>query len=559
MSASTAGVGDSTPPLLSRERIVAKPGFNRWLVPPAALAIHLCIGMSYGLSVFWLPLSQAIGIDKPVACPDMTMLDALFTTTCDWRVTDLLVIFTLGIVFLGLSAAVFGGWLERAGPRKAGVAAALCWGGGFIISSFGVMIHQLWILWIGLGIIGGIGLGLGYISPVSTLIKWFPDRRGMATGMAIMGFGGGAMIGSPLAVILMNGGDLINIGGWSVHLDGFRSATSVGVWQTFLTLGIGYLVFMLGGAFGYRVPPDGWAPEGWTPKTTNHAMITTGNVDLADAHKTPQFWLIWMVLCMNVSAGIGVLAMASPMLQEIFAGSLIGQPEISFNQLSEAQKISIAAIAGGFVSLLSLFNSGGRFVWASASDYIGRKQTYFIFFALGMLLYGLAPTLAHMGSKALFVAAFCIILSMYGGGFATVPAYLADIFGTKYVGAIHGRLLTAWATAGVVGPMVIGYIRDVQIAAGVPRALVYDRTMYILVGFLLVGLICNALVRPVHAKWMMKDTAAGAGPAKAVTTGSFGIGLGGLTIGTLLAWLAVGIPFAWGVWNTVAKAVALFS
>lgn len=557
--ASTVSSGAPTPGLLSRERIIAKPGFNRWFVPPAALAIHLCIGMSYGLSVFWLPLAQAIGIDKPVSCPDMTMFDALFTTTCDWRVTDLLVIFTLGIVFLGLSAAVFGGWLERAGPRKAGVAAALCWGGGFIISSFGVFIHQLWMLWIGLGVIGGIGLGLGYISPVSTLIKWFPDRRGMATGMAIMGFGGGAMIGSPLAVILMNGGNLISFGDWQLHLDGFRSATSVGVWQTFLTLGIGYMVFMLGGAFGYRVPPEGWAPDGWTPKATTNAMITSGNVHLDNAHKTPQFWLIWMVLCMNVSAGIGVLAMASPMLQEIFAGALIGQPEIPFGALNEAQKISIAAIAGGFVSLLSLFNSGGRFAWASISDYIGRKQTYFVFFALGMVLYGLAPTLAHMGSTALFVAAFCVILSMYGGGFSTVPAYLADIFGTKFVGAIHGRLLTAWSTAGVVGPMVIGYIRDVQIAAGVPRALVYDRTMYILVGFLLVGLICNALVRPVHTKWMMDQNDTGAGAVKATTTGSFGIGLGGLSITALLAWLAVGIPFTWGVWNTLSKAVALFS
>jgi MFS family permease len=540
------------PGWLDRERIIAKPGFNRWLVPPAALCIHLCIGMSYGLSVFWLPLAQAIGIDKPTACPDMTMVQALFTTTCDWRVTDLLVTFTLGIVFLGLSAAVFGGWLERAGPRKAGVAAALCWGGGFLISAVAVVIHQLWLLWLGLGIIGGIGLGLGYISPVSTLIKWFPDRRGMATGMAIMGFGGGAMIGSPLAVILMNGGDI-----GPFHLEGFRSATSVGVWQTFAVMGAIYLVFMLVGAFGYRVPPEGWQPDGWTPPANSHAMITTGNVHLDDAHKTPQFWFIWMVLCMNVSAGIGVLAMASPMLQEIFAGSLIGQPEIPFGQLDETQKIAIAAIAGGFVSLLSLFNSGGRFIWASLSDHIGRKLTYFIFFALGMVLYGLAPTLAHMGSRALFVAAFCIILSMYGGGFATVPAYLADIFGTKFVGAIHGRLLTAWSTAGVVGPMVIGYIRDVQIAAGIPRALVYDRTMYILVSFLLVGLICNALIRPVNAKWLMKE-GDGSETAAKVSTGSHGIGFGGFSLPVLLAWLFVGVPFLWGVWNTLIKAVALF-
>ncbi len=561
----SSATADGTPPgLLSRERIIAKPGFNRWLVPPAAVAIHLCIGMVYGLSVFWLPMAQAIGIEQPVSCPDMTLVQSLFTTTCDWRVTDVLIIFTIGIVFLGLSAAVFGGWLERAGPRKAGFAAALCWGGGFVISGVGMLIHQLWLIWLGMGVIGGIGLGLGYISPVSTLIKWFPDRRGMATGMAIMGFGGGAMIGSPLAVILMNGGDFINmnlpaIGQWQLHFDGFRSATSTGVWETFMVMGALYIAAMTAGAFGYRLPPEGWRPDGWTPPSNSHAMITSGNVHLKEAHKTPQFWFIWIVLCMNVSAGIGVLAMASPMLQEIFAGSLIGLPDLTFGQLSEAQKISIAAIAGGFVGLLSLFNAGGRFFWASLSDYIGRKRTYFIFFALGMVLYGLAPTFAHWGALALFVAAFCVILTMYGGGFATVPAYLADIFGTKFVGAIHGRLLTAWSTAGVLGPLAIGYIRDAQLAAGIPRAQVYDQTMYVLVGFLLIGLIANALIRPVHDKHLMKvDAEDQVETSKPTTTGSHGIGFGGFSFGTLLAWLAVGIPFFWGVWNTIVKAVALF-
>jgi len=564
MTASSASAGAAAPGLLSRERIVAKPGFNRWLVPPAAVAIHLCIGMVYGLSVFWLPMSQALGITQRVTCPDMTMVQSLFTTTCDWRVTDVLIIFTIGIVFLGLSAAVFGGWLERAGPRKAGFVAALCWGGGFVISGVGMLIHQLWIIWLGLGVIGGIGLGLGYISPVSTLIKWFPDRRGMATGMAIMGFGGGAMIGSPLAVILMNGGNFINvdlpaIGQWQLHFDGFRTATSVGVWQTFMVMGAIYIAAMSAGAFGYRLPPEGWQPDGWAPPSNSHAMITSGNVHLEDAHKTPQFWFIWIVLCMNVSAGIGVLAMASPMLQEIFAGSLIGLPDLAFGQLSEAQKISIAAIAGGFVGLLSLFNAGGRFFWASLSDYIGRKRTYFIFFALGMALYGSAPTLAHWGALALFVAAFCVILTMYGGGFATVPAYLADIFGTKYVGAIHGRLLTAWSTAGVLGPLAIGYIRDAQIAAGIPKAQVYDQTMYVLVGFLVIGLIANALIKPVHDKHLLKvDAEDLAGTSKLVTTGSHGIGFGGLSFGAIIAWLLVGIPFFWGVWNTLIKAIALF-
>ena len=348
MGAANPAIDRPEPGFLDRERIVAKAGFNRWLVPPAALAIHLCIGMAYGLSVFWLPLSNALGITQRTDCPDMTVMQALFTTTCDWRVSDLLIIFTLGIVFLGLSAAVFGHWLERAGPRKAGVAAALCWGGGFLLGAFGVYIHQLWLLWLGMGIIGGIGLGLGYISPVSTLIKWFPDRRGMATGMAIMGFGGGAMMGSPIAISLM---------------EHFKSDTSVGVWQTLAVMGAVCIVAMLAGAFGYRVPPEGWKPEGWTPPTdAAHAMITKGNVHLDNAHKTPQFWFIWIVLCMNVSAGIGVLAMASPMLQEIFAGGLIGLPDIKFSSLDPTQAAAVAAVAAGFVSFLAWFNRGGRFI-----------------------------------------------------------------------------------------------------------------------------------------------------------------------------------------------------
>jgi MFS family permease len=534
--------------ILDREHTIARAGFNRWLVPPAALCIHLCIGMSYGLSVFWLPLSRAIGIDKPLGCATSSMLGDLFATSCDWQVTNLLIIFTIGIVMLGLSAALFGGWLERAGPRKAGFVAALCWSGGFMISALGVYVHQLWLLWIGLGFIGGIGLGLGYISPVSTLVKWFPDRRGMATGMAIMGFGGGAMIGSPLANYLMNY---------------FKTPTSVGVWQAFLVMGGIYLVFMMIGAFAYRVTPAGWRPEGWTPPALNNRMITSGNVHLNDAHKTPQFWLIWLVLCLNVSAGIGVLAMASPMLQEIFAGSLIGHPDLGFAALDTAQKTVIATIAGGFVGLLSLFNIGGRFFWASLSDKIGRKVTYFCFFGLGFALYALAPSFAHMGSKALFVAAFCIIITMYGGGFATIPAYLADMFGTQFVGAIHGRLLTAWSTAGVVGPLLVGYIRDAQLQAGVARALVYDRTMYILSGLLVIGLICNALIRPVAAKWFMKDADVAALQAKAASaaagpSGSFGIGTGGLDLKAGLFWAFVGIPLAWGVWSTLLNAIKIF-
>ena len=549
----TTDIGTTAPhaseSILDRERTIAAPGFNRWLVPPSALAIHLCIGMAYGFSVFWLPLSRAVGITQPNACPDVGFFGELFSTTCDWKVSDLGWMFTLFFVVLGSAAAIWGGWLERAGPRKAGVVAAFCWCGGLLIGAVGVATHQLWLLLVGPGIIGGIGLGLGYISPVSTLIKWFPDRRGMATGMAIMGFGGGAMIGAPLANILM---------------EHFKTPTSVGVWQTFVALAIIYFVFMIGGAFGYRVPPAGWVPAGWTPAARGPVkLITHGNVHLRDAHKTPQFWLVWAVLTLNVSAGIGVLGISSPMLQEIFGGRLIGHPELGFTQLDPGQKTAIAAIAAGFTGLLSLLNIIGRFFWASLSDRIGRKTTYFCFFALGIVLYAASPWAAHVGSKALFVAFMCIIVSMYGGGFATVPAYLADLFGTQFVGAIHGRLLTAWSTAGIIGPVVVNYIREAQIAAGVPRDQVYDRTMYILAGMLVLGFIANALIRPVSERWFMKDTEVAALQTQSasgrVQTGSYGIGTGGFDAKAALAWAVVGLPLLWGVWITLSKAFALFS
>jgi len=475
--------------------------------------------------------------------------------------------YTLFFVVLGSSAAVWGGWLERAGPRKAGVVAALCWCGGLVISTVGVLTHQLWMLWVGSGVIGGIGLGLGYISPVSTLVKWFPDRRGMATGMAIMGFGGGAMIGAPLAAILMNGGDFVNVtigsAQYVLSFPGFKSAGGPGVWQTFLVMGAGYFVFMLIGAFGYRLPPAGWRPDGWTPPNNAKAMITQHHVHLENAHKTAQFWLIWAVLCLNVSAGIGVIGMASPMLQEIFGGSLLGHPEVGFTDLTPEQRTAVAAIAAGFTGLLSLFNIGGRFFWASLSDYIGRKNTYYTFFLLGIAMYALAPWAAHSGQKALFVAFFCVILSMYGGGFATVPAYLADVFGTQFVGAIHGRLLTAWSTAGIVGPVVVNYIREFEISAGVPRDHVYDVTMYILAGMLVGGFVCNLLIRPLADKWFMKPEEVAAlqakGSAAAVaSSGSFGIGKGGLDVPAALFWLIVAIPLGWGVYKTLISAIKIF-
>ncbi|MDA8448423.1 OFA family MFS transporter [Acidovorax sp. NCPPB 3859] len=547
-------MADTRPGFLDKERIIAGPGFNRWLVPPAALAIHLCIGMAYGFSVFWLPLSKALSTagTGATACPkDMSFFAELFATGCDWRVATLGWMYTLFFVFLGCSAAIWGGWLERAGPRKAGVVSALCWCGGMLLSALGIYLHQFWLMILGSGVIGGIGLGLGYISPVSTLIKWFPDRRGMATGMAIMGFGGGAMIGSPLAVELMKT---------------FSTPTDVGVMQTFVVMALVYFVFMMAGALGYRVPPTGWKPEGWTPPPPSaNAMITQRHVHVKRVWGIPQFWLVWIVLCMNVSAGIGVIGMASPMLQEVFGGSLINVPA-KFGELDKGQLAAIAAVAGGFTALLSLFNIGGRFFWASLSDKLGRKMTYVVFFVLGGLLYASIPGSASAGSKLLFVGAFCIILSMYGGGFATVPAYLADLFGTQFVGAIHGRLLTAWATAGILGPVVVNYMREYQLGLGIPREQVYNQTMYILVGMLVIGLIANLMVRPLATKWFMSDEelahekklAHEKAVAAEVGTGA---GAGGGTTSPALvafAWAAVGIPLAWGIYKTLVSAAKFF-
>jgi MFS family permease len=547
-------MSDSNAGFLDKERIIAGPGFNRWLVPPAALAIHLCIGMAYGFSVFWLPLSKALGIKEAIKCgPEVGFFGQLFTTTCDWQISTLGWMYTLFFVLLGSSAAIWGGWLERVGPRKAGVVSALCWCGGMLLSALGVYLHQFWLMILGSGVIGGIGLGLGYISPVSTLIKWFPDRRGMATGMAIMGFGGGAMIGSPMAADLMKY---------------FATPTSVGVMQTFVVMAIVYFVFMMAGALTYRVPETGWKPAGWTPPAAqvNNAMITQRHVHVKKVWGIPQFWLVWMVLCMNVSAGIGVIGMASPMLQEVFGGSLIGVSQ-KFGELDKIQLAAIASVAAGFTALLSLFNIGGRFFWASLSDKLGRKMTYVVFFVLGGVLYFSVPGSAAAGSIVLFVGAFCIILSMYGGGFATVPAYLADLFGTQMVGAIHGRLLTAWATAGVLGPVVVNYMREYQLGLGIPREQVYNQTMYILTGMLVVGLICNLMVRPLADKWFMTDSELAEEKrlahekASAATLQRSGAG-GADSVSPVLvaaAWLAVGLPLAWGVYRTLQSVAKFFN
>ena len=444
------------PSFLDKSESYAPPGYNRWLVPPAALAIHLSIGQVYAFSVFKLPLTQVLGVTAP--------------EPRDWTQSQLFWIFSIAIAVLGLSAAVFGRWVEESGPRKAMLLSALCFGSGFFISALGVHLHQLWLLYLGYGVVGGVGLGTGYISPVSTLIKWFPDRPGMATGLAIMGFGGGAMIGAPLANRLM------------AH---YANAHSVGVTATFLTMGALYLVFMMFGVFTVRIPRPGWKPAGWTQPARTSAMITTHDVDVANAQHTPQFRLLWLVLCLNVTAGIGLLEQASPMIQEMFRGRV--------------DKIA----AGGFVGLLSLFNMGGRFFWSSASDYIGRRGTYMVFFLLGAVLY-VAVTFtgrSHLDSVALFVATSAVIISMYGGGFATIPAYLRDMFGTMHVSAIHGRVLTAWSVAGVLGPLLVNYLREYQIRHGVAPANAYSTVLYIMAGLLLVGFVCDLLVRPVDPRF----------------------------------------------------------
>jgi MFS family permease len=478
---------------LARERTVAEPGYSRWLIPPAALCVHLCIGQAYAFSVFNLPMTKLIGITQ--------------SAPGDWKLTDLGWIFSIAIFFLGASSAVLGRWVEEGGPRKAMFTAALCWASGFLISAIGVYLHTLWIIYVGYGFIGGIALGVGYISPVSTLIKWFPDRPGMATGMAIMGFGGGAFIASPLSVFLMRA---------------FATPTHVGVAETFIVMGLIYFCFMMVGAVIVRVPPADWTPPGYVAPSESTRLITRQNVFVYTALKTPQFWLIWWVLCLNVTAGIGVLGQASAMSQEMFPG-----------------RITVGA-AAGFVGLMSLFNMGGRFFWASTSDYIGRKNTYFIFFALGTVLYSIVPFAGGAGNVTLFVICFLVIISMYGGGFSTVPAYLRDMFGTQYVGAIHGLLLTAWSMAGIYGPVIVNYMRQYYVDHGVPKAQAYNTTMYVMAALLVIGFILNALVRAVDERHHMQ-----AGSA-AASTGDYRLG----RLSYFLVWLLVAVTA--GLINAIA-------
>ncbi len=438
--------------LLERDRTIAGPGFNRWLIPPAALAVHLCIGEVYGFSVFNRPLGRLVGINAPI--PGV-----------DWSPSQVGWIYSIALIMLGLSAALFGRWVERAGPRKAMAAGALCFCGGLLIAALGVRLHRIEVIYLGYGLVGGIGLGLGYIAPVSTLVKWFPDRPGMATGLAIMGFGGGAIVGAPLGVELMGR---------------FASSRSTGVAEAFTAMAGIYLALMAFGAAIVRVPGPEWRPEGYVPPARPARLVTDAHVAVDSAWRTPQFWLLWAVLCLNVTAGIGILGQASPMCQDMF-----GVTE---------------AMGAGFAGLLSLSNMGGRFLWASASDFTGRKVIYGVYFLLGAALYAAIPSVQQQHHVALFVLITAVIISMYGGGFATIPAYLRDLFGTMHLGAIHGRLITAWSMAAVLGPQLVSYISEARIARGVPRASAYNPTMYLMATLLLAGFVCNLLIAPVDAR-----------------------------------------------------------
>jgi MFS family permease len=450
--------------VLDREHSVAPPGYSRWLIPPAALAVHLCIGQAYATSVYKTSLVQHFDASQ----------------------TAIGVIFSIAIVMLGLSAAIGGTWVERNGPRKAMFVSACFWAAGFGVGALGIGTGQLWLVYLGYGVIGGIGLGIGYISPVSTLIKWFPDRPGLATGLAIMGFGGGALVASPLSRQLLG-----------LYDDGYDPNNSASVAgggalvALFLTLGIGYFVVMMFGVFNIRVPADGWKPDGFDPSTVKQkALVTTANVSAANAIKTPQFWLLWVVLLCNVTAGIGILEQASPMIQDFFRGA------------DGKSSVAVAA-AAGFVGVLSIFNMAGRFGWSTTSDLIGRKPIYALYLGVGIIAYALLATVGHT-STIVFVLLAAVILSFYGGGFATVPAYLRDLFGTYQVGAIHGRLLTAWSAAGVFGPLIINGFLDREGKPGTLTEEAYSPALFTMVGVLAIGFVANLLIRPVSAHFHEK-------------------------------------------------------
>lgn len=429
--------------LLDKAHTVAAPGYNRWLIPPAALAIHLSIGEVYAFSVFKNPLIERFDASN----------------------TAIAQIFSIAIVMLGLSAAFGGKWMERNGPRKAMVLSTMFWVSGFLVASLGVSVGNLWIVYFGYGFLGGIGLGIGYISPVSTLIKWFPDRPGLATGLAIMGFGGGALVAAPLTSFL---------------LGAYADQPVDAIVPTMLTLAAVYGTLMTLGAVVIRVPPENWRPRDWVPKPTA-ALQSSADVSASNALNTRQFYFLWIVLFTNVTAGIGILEQAAPMIQDFF-------PAVT------------ASAAAGFVGVLSLANMSGRFAWSTLSDVIGRKPIYMMYLGVGALLFG-ALAITAGGVVGLFVVLTFIIVSFYGGGFSTIPAYLKDLFGAMEVGAIHGRLLTAWSAAGIAGPLIVNGLYDSRSAQGAVGADLYVPSLMVMAGLLVLGFIANLLVRPVDPKF----------------------------------------------------------
>lgn len=504
---------------MSRSAIIAPKEFNRWLIPPAALAIHLSIGQVYAFSVFKLPLMDHFQVRE---------------VAVGW-------IFSLAIGMLGLSSAIAGTWVERVGPRVSMATSGAFWVTGFFVATIGISTGHLWLVYVGYGIIGGIGLGIGYISPVSTLMKWFPDRPGLATGLAIMGFGGGALIASPTSNMLMS-----YFGGGNE-----TSQLADGLSQTFLTLAVLYLVVISLGAYAIRLPHPDWSPKGFNKSTAKpKAMQTKGSVSANNAIRTRQFWLLWIVLFTNVTAGIGILENAAPMISDYF-------PHIA------------AGAAAGFVGLLSLTNMGGRFVWSTVSDWIGRKNIYMVYLGVGLLMYLLIATLGST-SIFLFVVAALIILSFYGGGFATIPAYLRDMFGVYQVGAIHGRLLTAWSAAGIAGPLIVNMVVESQASKGLEGPDLYQLSLYIMAGVLAVGFIANALVRPVGKEHFEDEAVVQAkidadrqavieAEAEAKEAGRTGGNSGPLhtTISMILA-LFIGASLIYGLFQTAVKAAGLF-
>ncbi len=430
--------------MATEQTAVAVPEFKRWLVPIGAVAVHICIGSVYAWSTFNRPIKTLFPNDPWWFSPPYTT-------------------FTMALLLLGLSAALGGPWVERRGPRAAATLAAIFFGSGLLIGGVGLALKQSVLVFLGMGLIGGIGCGIGYIAPVSTLVKCFPDRRGMATGMAIMGFGGGAFLAGYLNVFFI---------------------AKLGVAYTVVALGATYLVIMLAGAMLLRRPPAGWRPPGLRSEPSIAAVTdvtTQPSLNRNQAVRTPQFYLLWGMLFINVTAGIGILSQASPMMQDLF------------------QKTPAAA--AGVVSIISLFNAGGRFVWASCSDYIGRRNTYLIFFALQFALFLLIPGLAARGDWVLFEASLFLVFTMYGGGFATIPAFLADLFGSANVGAIHGAVLTAWSAAAVAGPFIITELSNrakAALAPGASKVHIYDKPLAVLAGLLAVGFLLTLLVRPIR-------------------------------------------------------------